>query len=149
MSLAKEIVEKYGKVKKNEQSGSAIAELKKMDFKSQEDRAKAAQLIKGLLFSSDDEAKEFTKELEDLIDDMEAGPEVEDDKEMDEEEVDFEKSDLLSLWSFIKSRIDRKPPSKQAEYYNDLLLKVLNLAKEMPSGEQKIKTVFKQFRSEM
>ena len=79
MSLAKKILEKYPK--KNEQSDSVIAELKRMDFKSTEDRAKAAQLIKGLLLSSDAEAIAFTKELEDLIDDMSAGPDAEDDSD--------------------------------------------------------------------
>jgi hypothetical protein len=65
------------------------------------------------------------------------------------EEVDFEKADLVRIWDMLQKKIEMKPAATQVEMYSSLLSGMMSLAKEMPSGEQKIKNVLKQFKSEL
>ena len=65
-----------------------------------------------------------------------------------EDSVDFEKADLSKLSKLIDSRIQMKSPNKQAELYEELSWKLMNLIKDVPAGETKLRSLLKDFKSE-
>lgn len=65
------------------------------------------------------------------------------------DEVDFDSADVSRLWAYIKNKVDRKAPAKQAELYEMLTSKCMGLIKEMPSGETKLRTLLKTIKSEL
>jgi hypothetical protein len=145
MSIASQILEKY-KNKSESKSKEVIKALIDTNFSaSKEEKGKAAELLKGLFYSNEPEAVEFIKELDQMLSDMKQDTQVDE----EEGEVDFEKADIVSLWGFISNKINRKAPAKQAELYADLALKSFKIIKDVPSGDQKLRKLFKEFKSQM
>jgi hypothetical protein len=66
-----------------------------------------------------------------------------------ESDSDFDNISLSSLSDRIMTRIDRKPPSVQADMYKELLGMILAEMKDMPQGERKILLIMKAFRKEI
>lgn len=65
-----------------------------------------------------------------------------------EEEMDFDKGDLRSLWAFISKRMENKSAAKQADMFSRLTEALMKELKEVPSGEVKLRNVLKAFKSE-
>jgi hypothetical protein len=142
MSLAKKILEKNSSDVRESKSSASIKALIDTNFSADDkEKGKAAELLKGLFYSKDSEAVEFVKNLDAMLSKMKP--------DMSEEEVDFEKANLQSLWSFISKKIDRKAPVKQTELLMPLIKGLFELVQELPSGENHLRKLLKKFRSEM
>lgn len=70
---AKELLEKFGKISEESNAKESIVALIDTDFsKNDEEKGKAAQLIKGLFFSKDELAVQFIKDLDKALSNMDA-----------------------------------------------------------------------------
>ena len=65
-----------------------------------------------------------------------------------DESIDLEKATLQRMWDYISGRIEKKSPAKQAEFYKKMLNDTISTMQDVPSGEAKLRELFKSFKSE-
>jgi len=93
MSRASKLLGESKKRRKNEEfdAKAAINDLIKTEFsKSDDDKGKAAELLKGLFFSEEPEAKKLIADLDKWFSSLEVSEEEEDDEEEKEKDVEEE-----------------------------------------------------------
>ena len=67
----------------------------------------------------------------------------------EEAEMDFEKADISMIWNFLSKRLDRKPAKDSSDLYQGLCKEFAKAMQDMPNGNQKLKAILKNFKSEM